>query len=188
MRKIILIEHTSLDGYAAGPKGEMDWIKFNDELFDLVDKLTHDADAAMYGRVTYEMMDAYWPEAGNNPDASIHAKEHSKWYNKVEKIVLSHSMDGTQKDKTTFISSDAVQQIQKLKNQSGKNILLLGSPSVVRLLCKNNLIDEYRLFVNPVILGKGIPVFPDGIDMLGLELKEAQSFPIGVTMLHYTSK
>lgn len=85
--------HTSLDGFVAGLKGEMDWIKFDDALFDFVGTMTDDADTALYGRVTYEMMQSYWPTAGEKPNATKHELEHSAWYNKVSKIVLSKTMN-----------------------------------------------------------------------------------------------
>lgn len=84
--------HTSLDGFVAGPNGEMNWIQVNEEIFNFVPTLTEQADTALYGRVTYEMMQSYWPTAGDQPNASKHDKEHSAWYNKVSKIVLSRTM------------------------------------------------------------------------------------------------
>src|SRR3954468_15144633 len=92
MRKIISLMHVSLDGFVAGPNGEMNWIKVDEELFDYIGKRISESDTALYGRVTYEMMEGYWPNAGNEPNASKHDIEHSKWYNKVHKIVLSKTM------------------------------------------------------------------------------------------------
>src|SRR3954470_22449464 len=94
MKKLIAFIHLSLDGFAAGSNGEMNWIHVDEEIFDYVGTLTDAADTALYGRVTYEMMEGYWPEAGNQPDASDHDVQHSRWYNSVNKIVLSHSLQG----------------------------------------------------------------------------------------------
>ncbi len=94
MRKLIFFMHTSLDGFVAGLKGEMNWIKIDEEIFDFVATMTDNADTALYGRVTYEMMQNYWPNAGKQPDASKHDKEHSAWYNKVSKVVLSKTIGG----------------------------------------------------------------------------------------------
>src|SRR5678816_3491540 len=102
MRKIIVSLHVSLDGFLAGPKGEMDWIKLDEEMFDMVASLTDEADTALYSRVTYEMMESYWPTAAHLPKASKHDIEHSNWYNQVDKIVLSKTMKDIKKDKTTF--------------------------------------------------------------------------------------
>src|SRR5215218_8310632 len=106
MRKIILSLHTTLDGFVAGPNGEMDWIKLDNELFDLVGTFTDDADTALYGRVTYQMMDNYWPTAADQPNATKHDIEHSKWYNTVDKIVLSKTIKGNAAKKTTVISDN----------------------------------------------------------------------------------
>src|SRR5688572_13876698 len=126
MRKLIFFMHGSLDGYVAGPNGEMDWIKFDDALFDFVGTMTEKADAALYGRVTYEMMQAYWPEAGNKPNATKHEREHSAWYNKVPKIVLSRTMSEEGLDNTRIISDDLSEEINKIKQAEGKNILIFG--------------------------------------------------------------
>src|SRR4029078_2089660 len=92
MRKIISFMHISLDGFVAGPKGEMDWIKVYEEIFDYVGKRITETHTALYGRVTYQMMENYWPAAGNKPAATRHDIEHSKWYNKVHKVVLSKTI------------------------------------------------------------------------------------------------
>ena len=92
MRKIISFIHISLDGFVAGPKGEMDWIKVDQEIFDHVGKRISETDTALYGRVTYQMMENYWPTAGDKPNASKHDMEHAHWYNKVHKVVLSKTM------------------------------------------------------------------------------------------------
>jgi len=186
MRKIIISLHTTLDGFVAGSNGEMDFFKFDDEMFDLVGKFTDEADAALYGRVTYEIMDNYWPNAGNQPNASKHDIEHSNWYNNVEKIVLSKTMQGMHKDKTTFIGSNVAEEINKLKQQPGKNIMIFGSPSAAHTLMEYNLIDEYWLFVNPILLGKGIPVFAKIKERVSLKLVSSKIFDYGVAALHYT--
>ena len=93
MRKIISFMHMSLDGFVAGPNGEMDWIKVDEEIFDYVAKRISESDTALYGRVTYEMMENYWPSAGDKPKATRHDIEHSKWYKKVHKVVLSKTMN-----------------------------------------------------------------------------------------------
>src|SRR6059058_560689 len=103
MRKLIFFMHTSLDGFVAGPNGEMNWINVDEEMFDFVATMTDQADTALYGRVTYEMMQSYWPTAGEEPNASKHDKEHSKWYNNVSKVVLSKTMQETGLQNTKVI-------------------------------------------------------------------------------------
>jgi dihydrofolate reductase len=179
--------HTTLDGFLAGPQGEMNWIKLDAELFDLVGTFTDNADTALYGRVTYDMMDSYWPTAGDGPEASKHDRHHSAWYNRVNKVVLSRTLQGTEKEKTRFINGDAPRQLEQLKQQEGKNILVFGSPSLVRLLIEHKLVDDYWLFVNPVILGEGIPLFPATKQRIQLQLAEQKAFNSGVVGLHYVA-
>lgn len=186
MRKIILSLHTSLDGFLAGPNGEMNWIKLDAELFDHVGTLTATADTALYGRVTYEMMEGYWPTAGEKPNATKHDIEHSTWYKQAEKIVLSKTREGDKANKTTFIGTNVPEEIEKRKNQPGKNIIIFGSPSAAHSLMEHNLIDDYWLFVNPILLGKGIPVFSKIKDRISLKLETTKVFPCSVTALHYT--
>ena len=96
--------HISLDGFVAGPNGEMNWIKVDEEIFDHVGKRVSGGDTALYGRVTYQLMESYWPTAAGKPNASKHDIEHSKWYSKVHKVVLSRSMKDSGLGYTTIIS------------------------------------------------------------------------------------
>src|SRR4051812_12839641 len=188
MRKLIFSMHTSLDGFVAGLKGEMNWIKVDDEIFDFVATITDKADTALYGRVTYEMMQSYWPTAGDEPDASTHDKVHSAWYNKVSKIVLSKTLTKEGLQNTTIMSDDLVENINKIKNQQGENILIFGSPSASHSLMSLGLIDEFWLFVNPILLGQGIPLFKDVTETIQLKLIETKTFSSGVVALHYGKK
>ncbi len=185
MRKLIFFMHVSLDGYVAGPGGEMNWIKLDEALFDFVGTMTAGADLALYGRVTYEMMQSYWPEAGKKPNASKHDKEHSEWYNRVSKIVLSRSMADVSLPNTTIIANNLSEKINAIKAQEGKNILIFGSPRASQSLLNEDLIDEFWLFVNPIILGKGRPMFEGVQQQTKLELVESKTFPCGVIGLHY---
>ncbi|HTI92546.1 MAG TPA: dihydrofolate reductase family protein [Puia sp.] len=188
MRKIISFMHVSLDGFTGGPNGEMDWIRVDSELFELASQATEMSDLAIYGRVTWEMMDGYWPTAGDSPNASKHDKEHSAWYNKVEKIVLSKTLSGKSIPNATIISDNVAPQIRGVKEKPGKQIVMFGSPSAVRLLIKENLVDEFWLFVNPVLLGKGIPMFPALEERKSLELLEEKRFKNGVILLKFSVK
>ena len=183
MRKIISFMHVSLDGFTAGPKGEMDWIKIDEELFELAFQATEMSDLAIYGRVTYQLMDAYWPTAADKPNASKHDKQHSSWYNSVEKIVLSKTWAGKNIPGTTIISEDFVPQIRSVKEKTGKQIVMFGSPAAVRSMIKEDLVDEFWLFVNPVLLGKGLPMFPALEERKPLELIDEKRFKNGVVML-----
>ncbi|MDQ2721190.1 MAG: dihydrofolate reductase family protein [Bacteroidota bacterium] len=185
MKRIVLSVHITVDGFVAGQNGEMDWIKFDDEMFDLVKKFTDDADTALYGRVTYQMMDSYWPTAASQPNATKHDVEHSNWYNKVDKIVLSKTLKDKSLERTTFISGNILEQITALKQQPGKNILIFGSPRAAHLLIQHNLIDDYWLFVNPIILGQGIPLFINRTEKISLKPLATKVFACGVTALNY---
>jgi len=184
MRKVILLEHISLDGFVAGPNGEMDWIRFDDDLVDYTTPFTDNADTAIYGRVTYEMMASYWPTAGDNPGASKHDIHHSRWYNNATKLVVSRTMIGAGKDKTLVIGDDLAGVIEDIKSQPGKDLLMIGSPSAAKAFIGLGLIDEYVLNVNPVILGSGISLFGDN-GPIDLKLTGTTTFPSGVIGLRY---
>jgi dihydrofolate reductase len=186
MRKIISFMHISLDGFVAGPNGEMNWIKVDEEIFDHIGKRISEGDTALYGRVTYQMMESYWPTAGDEPDASRHDKEHSAWYKNAHKVVLSKTMKDADLSNTTIISDNLSDSIDEIKQQGDKEILLFGSPTATHSLIQLNLIDGYWLFVNPVILGQGIPLFTDIKDKIKLSLLTTRQFSSGVTELNYT--
>ncbi len=188
MRNLIFFMHTSLDGFVAGPSGEMNWITATDEIFDFVATMTDKVDTALYGRVTYEMMESYWPEAGKKPNASKHDIEHSAWYGKVPKVVLSKTMSEEGLENTTVISGGLAARINNIKEQPGKNILIFGSPGASHSLLREGLIDEFWLFVNPVLLGEGIPLFKGVQELTKLKLLETKIFSSGVIALHYEKK
>ena len=177
--------HISLDGFVAGLNGEMDWIKVDEEIFDYVGKRISEGDTAIYGRVTYEMMENYWPTAADKPGATKHDIEHSKWYNKVHKVVLSKTMKDAGLTNTEIISDNLSDRINEIKQRAGTDIALFGSPTATHSLMQQNLIDGYWLFVNPIILGQGIPLFVDIKDKIKLNLLTTRQFTCGVTELNY---
>lgn len=186
MKKLILFTHISLDGFAAGLNGEIDWIKVDKELFDYLGKFTVEADTALYGRVTYEMMESYWPTAADQPGAMKHDIDHSRWYNQVTKIVLSRTIQNARKPDVKFISSNVAEEIIRRKQEGGKNIVIFGSPAASHSLMQLHLIDEFRLFVNPVVLGEGIPLFSEIPEKVKLKLLTSKVFSSGVVGLHYS--
>ena len=186
MRRIILFDHVSLDGFAATKDKKIDWVTVNEAIFEYANELTSMSDAALYGRGTYEIMQAYWPDAGKKPGATKHDRQHSEWYNRVVKYVMTDSMKAGSGPGTELLrSSNAVSRLKELKAANGKNILMLGSPTAAHSLMKAGLIDEYRFCVNPVILGKGVPVF-GGLDApIKLKLTGTARFEGGGVALTY---
>jgi dihydrofolate reductase len=188
MKKIVWFMHTSLDGFVTDGNGSMDWIIADAEMFDYASSQTERSDTALYARVTFEMMDAYWPTAADQPNASKHDIEHSTWYKQVNKYVISGSWAGKKLPNARVISDNVVEEIKKLKEGTGKDIVLFGSPSLGQLLAAENLIDDYWLFVNPIILGEGLPLFKDVKTRIGLKLASSIAFSSGVVGLHYEAK
>lgn len=181
--------HISLDGFVAGPNGELDWVKIDEEIFDHVGKRIRKSDAAIYGRVTYQMMESYWPTAADKPTATKHDIEHSKWYSKAHKIVLSKTMKEESLTNTTIISENLADRINEIKQShtgGSEDLLLFGSPTATHSLLQLNLIDGFWLFVNPIILGRGIPLFVDIKDKIKLNLLTTRQFTSGVIELNYT--
>ncbi|XOV91790.1 MAG: dihydrofolate reductase family protein [Bacteroidota bacterium] len=183
MRKIISFMHMSLDGFVSGPNGELSWAKVDEELFDHVGQRIGKGDTALYGRVTYQMMEAYWPTAADKPDASKHDIEHSKWYKDVHKVVLSKTLTGS--SNMEVISENLSDRINELKQQDGEDILVFGSPTATRALIEQNLIDGYWIFLNPILLGQGTPLFVGSKDTEKLKLLSTKKFTNGVIELNY---
>ena len=178
--------HVSLDGFAAGTNGEMDWIHVDDEIFDHGAERIYATDTALYGRKTYQLMEGYWPTAADQPDASKHDIEHSKWYKRARKVVLTTRMKEENLTNTQVIRNNLVDEINQLKQSTEKEILLFGSPTAGHALMAANLIDGYWLNVNPVLLGNGIPVFNDIRTKTDLSLVTSKVFSSGVVYLDYT--
>jgi dihydrofolate reductase len=172
MRNLALVVHVSLDGFVAGVKGEFDGF---------------DADAALFGRVSYQLLNDSWPAAKDRLGATQAEITYSNWYNSAEKIVISKTLKNKNLNNTTIISDNVETKIKMLKEQPGKNILIFGSPSISRLLMQPGLIDVYWIFVNPVIFGKGIPLFAELQDKIKLQLLATQQFSNGEIALKYSS-
>ena len=185
MRKLIVVAHISLDGFVAGVKGELDGFKPGVENLEFVCKLTADADAALFGRISYQMLDRYWPTAKDRPNATRGEIAYSNWYNGAEKIVISRTLAEGGSKNTSIISKDFPNEIINIKRKAGGNILIFGSPTVTQELMQHDLIDEYRIFVNPVIFGEGNPLFAGFSTKVKLKLLDSISFSNGEIALHY---
>jgi len=185
MRKVILLAHTSLDGFVASKDGSLDGFEPGDENLAFVCKLTETADAALFGRVSYQLLQQYWPTAYKKQGATTAEIAYSNWYNDATKIVASHTMHGMNYLNTVFIKGNLENEINNIKRQPGKDILLFGSPSVTQSLMENNIIDEYWIFINPAIFGEGIPLFKEMKHTIKLQLDATKIFTNGETGLHY---
>ncbi|WP_153797897.1 dihydrofolate reductase family protein [Foetidibacter luteolus] len=159
MRALNLIAQISLDGFVAGPKGEFDNFIGGEENLAFVCSIIDDADAAMFGRVSYELLEAYWPTAADKPDATENIIKYSNWYNSATRIVLSKTLQPTTANSSHIISHNLLHEVNAIKEQQGKSILIFGSPTAVHELLNINVIDNIWLIVHPVIFGDGIPLF-----------------------------
>jgi len=188
MRNIISLAHISLDGFLADPRGKIDFVAFGGELADHTYPLMGSVDLAVYGRVTYEMMEGYWPTAGDAPDASAHAKTHARWYNGVEKIVASRTLAASQKPNVRVVGDDVVGALRAEKQKAGGDIMIFASPTLTRALAAADLVDEWRLSLQPVIVGGGLPLFGKREERTRLDLRSSKTFRSGAIALHYVTK
>ena len=159
MKELNLIAQTSLDGFVAGPKGEFDNFIGGEENLEFVCSITDEADAAMFGRITFELLNTGWPTAADKPGATKNEIKYSNWYNSASKIVFSRTLINGNSKNLHVISDNLLAEVNKIKRQEGKNILIFGSPTVVHELLNLNLIDHIWLIVHPVVFGDGIPLF-----------------------------
>lgn len=185
MRNLVLVVHISLDGFVAGPKGELDGFPSGVENLAFVNELTNTADAAIFGRTTYEMLNGYWPTAKDHPGATSEEIAYSNWYNAVQKIVISRTLTPVNTRNCIIVRDNLADEISNLKMQAGKDILIFGSPSVANELMQHDLIDEYWIFINPVVFGEGIPLFNSNTKKANLSLASTKQFPNGEIALQY---
>ena len=187
LRNLSLLAHTSLDGFVAGAKGELDDFDVSEENLLFVCSLTEQADAALFGRTSYELLNNYWPGAKDLPTASTGTVAYSNWYNGAKKIVISESMTAENLNNTIIIKDDVPNKVNEIKNQPGKDILIFGSPATSQLLMQHGLIDSYWVFINPAIFGKGILLFASLLYNIKLKLLAAKQFSNGEIALHYVN-
>lgn len=181
MRKVIAFMLTSLDGYFEGPNADISWHNVDEEFNDFAIKQLNSADSLLFGRVTYQMMASYWPTNNAKQDDPIV----SRLMNETPKFVFSKTLTEVSWENTTLISSDSAEQLQKLKNQDGKDLFIFGSSDFTASMINAGLVDELRIMVNPILLGNGRVLF-DGIDSkIKLKLSESRVFGNGNVLLSY---
>lgn len=186
MRSIIQLAHISLDGYMAGPGGDMSFITMNEEIADHVYPLIGSADTAVYGRTTYQMMEGYWPGMVASEEATAHERTHARWYVGVNKIVASRTLPASSDPKLRIVEDGIVEQLAAEKRRPGGDIMIFASPTLVHTLAAHDLIDEWRINVQPVAIGGGLPLFTN--HRTQLELRSAKTFSSGVIATHYVTK
>jgi dihydrofolate reductase len=182
MRKLISLMHVSLDGFCAGPKGEMDWIGLNDTIFADVETLVERSGGAVYGRTTYGMMRGYWPKVLTRPDSSARELRHAQWVEKAEKHTFSRTLDSSDWN-NVHLHKDA-QAIRALKQQPGGDLLIFGSPGLTHAFLGLDVIDEFWINLNPVALGQGVRYLDDAVKTR-LTLAGQRVFDNGVIRLNY---
>jgi dihydrofolate reductase len=188
MRKVISLIHLSLDGFAAGPNDELDWISYDDELEKSAHALHDMTDAVIWGRRTYEGMASYWLTVPGDPGSSPAALEHARFLENATKIVVSRTLDRIEwnnAQNTVLIKDNIAAEINKIKQQPGKDIWFLGSTMLAQTFMQLDLIDEYRINVNPTVLGSGKPLFAGVTRKFPLKLLESKTFKSGVVALRY---
>lgn len=186
MRKIKLQMQLSLDSFVSGPHGEMDWMvwDWDDTLKTYAGELTNSADTFLMGRATGEGMAMYWPTVASNPES----KEEDKWMadklNTLPKVVFSRTI--TSIDWTNVrVANDIVDEVRELKKEPGRDILLYGGASLVSSFIGENLIDEYHLFINPAVIGRGKTIFSNLRERMNLKLVKTTPSTTGIVVLHY---
>jgi len=182
MRKVIYSMGVSLDGFIAGPNGEIDWSAPDEELHRFHNRQTRELGAHLCGRRLYEEM-LYWETAEENPSAPEHELEFARIWKDMPKIVFSKTLEKVEGN-ARLVRDGVAEKVAKLKEQPGKD-LAVGGAGLASTFIKLGLIDEYRPFVSPVVLGGGTPYLPALEERIDLELVETQTFGSRVVYVRY---
>lgn len=180
-RKVILFNMVTLDGYMAGPGGNIDWHNVDEEFNQFAIAQLDEVGALLFGRVTYELMAGYWP----TPAAIADDFEVANKMNELPKVVFSRTMDNAAWQNTQLVKGDAFETVSQLKQQPGKDLFVFGSADLAASLIEHGLVDEFRVMVNPVVLGRGLPLFQRIQQPLKLKLLKTKLFQNGNVLLYY---
>ena len=183
MRKIVVQMMLSLDGYFEGPDHDLSWHLVDEELHAHFNENLASMSAFVEGRVTYELMEAVWPTADQNPDYPPTMREFAGIWRAVPKIVFSRTLQEVGPNASLRAEVDP-DEIRALKQQPGGD-MTLGGVDLVETFRRLDLVDEYRLYVHPVVIGRGKPLFPVSDSRTELRLDETRTFGNGVVLLHY---
>lgn len=188
MRKLKLQVQISLNGFIAKPGGELDCMTWDwgDDIKSYVTDLTNSMDTIILGRKLAEGFIPYWADVKANPDHP--ENEAGKIFTDTQKIVFSKTLTNSLWDNTIVVNGNLVSEIKKLKDSTGEGIIVYGGAEFISSLIKENLIDEYYLFVNPVVIRDGLTIFDKITDMKKLNLIESISFNCGINLLCYKVK
>ena len=179
MRKLIAAMNMTLDGFCDHTAMFAD-----DEIHQHYNELLSNADTLIYGRITYQLMESYWPSVVKNPTGNKPMDEFAVLIDNVPKIVFSRTLKNVDWKNTQLKKEIIKEEVLELKQQAGKNILV-GSPGLIVALTQLNLIDEYQLSVQPTILGNGLPLFRNITDRVDLTLLQTKTFACGAVFLYY---
>jgi dihydrofolate reductase len=187
MRKIVLSEWISLDGYTAGPNNDMSFVgeSFTDEMGKYEDDVVNRADTLILGRVTYESFAGAWPHVPDVPDRSEGEKAYARKLNAMKKMVFSRRLEKADWSGSTLFRDIDTDEVARWKSEPGKDMLIYGSASIVQQLTNRGLIDEYQILVHPVVLGGGTALFRDIQQKQRLSLVSSTPFSSGVVLLTY---
>jgi dihydrofolate reductase len=181
MRKVLFFMMVSLDGYFEGPNHSIDWHNVDEEFNTFANAQLDSVEMLLFGRVTYEMMAAYWPTA----DAVEDDPQIAEKMNQLPKIVFSKTLKSVNWENTRLIKENIVEEISKLKSEPGKDLIIFGSSDLSLTLIQHGLVDEFRIMVNPVVLGNGSTLFKGIKGSLNLRLLKTQTFHSGNVLLYY---
>ena len=181
MRKVILANLVSVDGYFEGPKKELDWFNVDSEFLEQAEETLNFADILLFGRITYEHMASYWPTAEAIKNDPIIAKK----MNSLSKIVFSKTLEKAKWENTKLVKENIIGEILILKQQPGKDIVIFGSSDLSVYLMQADLIDEFRIFINPIALGGGKTLFKSINKRYNLKLLNVKTFKSGNVLLCY---
>ena len=186
MRKIKLQIQLSLDGFVCGQQGEMDWMvwDWDDVVKQYVTELTNSADTFLMGRATGEGMAVYWPTVTSNPESGEEERWMADKLNSSPKVIFSKTITHINWTNAR-IANDIVEEVKELKKEPGKDILIYGGAGIVSAFIRENLIDEYHLFINPVVIGKGRTIYANVKQNMKLKLLHATPSATGIVIMTY---
>jgi dihydrofolate reductase len=181
MRRVVTDHLLSLDGYFGGPNGEIDWFGFDEESMEWSRQIMRAAGSIVMGRRTFELMAKFWP----TPSALEQEPYIAERMTELPKIVFSRTLDSSTWKNTKFVHRPVAEMIREEKQGTGGSILILGSSIILGALWKEHLVDELNVRIQPIVVGKGRPLFAESEDRQQLALKESRVFQSGVTALRY---